>query len=175
MPERTSRAARAQMAALRGRGLLVHASSALVAGRALLFLAPSGGGKSTLAGRLHVMGHQAMGDDETALIIREDGRIDALATMGFQVLFGRPLEVKCAPLAAVCFLEKGRPIALVEVGKTYALYRLFRSLWTPGTASPESVRDLTNAGRIVERTRCVIFRWPLEEDPSAPLEELARS
>jgi hypothetical protein len=49
---------------LRQRGWLpLHASVVVVDGQAVLFLAPSGGGKSTTAAAFHARGHMAVADD----------------------------------------------------------------------------------------------------------------
>lgn len=57
-------------ALLHQRGLLaLHASAVEIDGRAVAFMAPSGGGKSTIAMHLHQLGHRVIADDICALHI----------------------------------------------------------------------------------------------------------
>ena len=59
---------------------LVHASAVRIGARQVLFAAPSGWGKSTLAGLLHRAGHRVLSDDCVQLVAGEDGRIGVIPT-----------------------------------------------------------------------------------------------
>ena len=60
-------------------GSVVHASTVRIGGRHVLFLGPSGWGKSTLAGLLHRHGHAVLSDDCVQLVA-EGGRFRAIPT-----------------------------------------------------------------------------------------------
>lgn len=53
--------------------LLIHASALAIQGRHVLFLGPSGWGKSTLAGLLQRRGHDVLSDDCVQLTVGPDG------------------------------------------------------------------------------------------------------
>ena len=59
---------------------LVHASAVRIGARQVLFAAPSGWGKSTLAGLLHRAGYRVLSDDCVQLVSCEDGRIGVIPT-----------------------------------------------------------------------------------------------
>ena len=61
-------------------GTLIHASAVRIGARQVLFAAPSGWGKSTLAGLLHRAGHRVLSDDCVQLVAGEDGRIGVIPT-----------------------------------------------------------------------------------------------
>jgi hypothetical protein len=64
--------------------LALHASGAVLGGKAVAFLGASGWGKSTLAAALCGRGHKLFSDDIVAL--REDSRADFVVLPGFQSL-----------------------------------------------------------------------------------------
>lgn len=59
---------------------MIHASSAKIGNRHVLFTGPSGWGKSTLAGLLHQRGHLVLSDDCVQLVATTDGRFEAIPT-----------------------------------------------------------------------------------------------
>ena len=86
-------------------GTLIHASAVRIGARQVLFAAPSGWGKSTLAGLLHRAGHPVLSDDCVQLQLDPVGRVRALATYpslrlntdSLQALF--PDQADTAPVA----------------------------------------------------------------------------
>lgn len=71
--------------------LLVHASALAIAGRHALFLGPSGGGKSTLAGLLQHAGHAVLSDD--CVQLEPDGeRFKAIPTYPSLRLYADSIE-----------------------------------------------------------------------------------
>lgn len=87
-------------------GTLVHASTACIGGRHVLFLGPSGWGKSTLAGLLHRAGHAVLSDDCVQLVATPDQRFQAVPTYpslrlnadSLEAVF--PGQVDTAPVAS---------------------------------------------------------------------------
>lgn len=61
-------------------GTLVHASTVRVERRHVLFIGPSGWGKSTLAGLLYQRGHRVLSDDCVQIVAEPDGRFLAVPT-----------------------------------------------------------------------------------------------
>lgn len=59
---------------------VIHASTVRIGQRHVLFLGPSGWGKSTLAGLLHRVGHTVLSDDCIQIVTRPDGRFQAIPT-----------------------------------------------------------------------------------------------
>lgn len=112
-------------------GLLLHASAVKWAGRAFLFSAPSGGGKSTHARHWQeAFGAQAviLNDDKPALRLR-DGTFWA---------YGTPWSGKTprnrndgAPVAAICFLEKAAADRIEPLEAPQALPRLLEQTLRP--------------------------------------------
>ncbi|MFO8182801.1 MAG: hypothetical protein R6U39_01375, partial [Candidatus Aegiribacteria sp.] len=64
---------RVQARAVRGRGAVLHASAVISRERGILFMAPSGGGKSTAARILGEGGYRVLGDDSTVVCRGTDG------------------------------------------------------------------------------------------------------
>lgn len=86
--------------------LLLHAAGVVVDGKAVLFLAPSGGGKSTASS--HAGERRVLSDDHIVLR-RAGGRLLAYGTP-----FGRvPGSPGAAPLGALCLLEKAPRFKLI--------------------------------------------------------------
>ena len=61
-------------------GSLIHASTVRIGSRHVLFLGPSGWGKSTLAGLLYRAGHRVLSDDCVQLVAVPGGRFHAVPT-----------------------------------------------------------------------------------------------
>lgn len=59
---------------------LIHASTVRIGQRHVLFLGPSGWGKSTLAGLLHLAGHTVLSDDCVQIVAEPDGHFRAIPT-----------------------------------------------------------------------------------------------
>lgn len=89
-------------------GMMLHASAVLCDGKAYLFSAPPGTGKSThTAGWLRLLGDRAriLNDDKPALRLFPDGRLLACGTPFSGT---SPLNANvCAPVGGICFLARG--------------------------------------------------------------------
>lgn len=115
-------------------GMLLHAATVMVDGKAYAFSAPSGTGKTT-----HVrLWKRVYGDAVTVLngdkpILRErDGEL---------IAYGTPWCGKerwqtnaSAPLAALCFVQRGEKNAIRALTPPEALDRVFRQLLKPENA-----------------------------------------
>jgi len=115
---------RVQARAVAGRGAVLHASAVSLNGRGLLFLAPSGGGKSTAAAILGSRGFEVLGDDSTVVCMGTDGvwRVIPCASWSWQ----SKTERQAHELGALVLLEKGEPPLLKKLAPLYAAYRIRR-------------------------------------------------
>ena len=111
--------------------LLVHGSTVAVDGRAYLFMAKSGTGKST-----HTrLWRQVFG--ERAVMINDDKPFLQLTDTG-AVAFGSPWSGKhgldsniSAPLAGICILERGQENAIAPITPANALEMLKKQTYLP--------------------------------------------
>lgn len=110
-------------------GLLLHASGAVVEGRALIFPAVSGSGKSTLARKA---GPGRMLADDTLAVVRRDGRWFACATAFYSRL--RTPRTGAWPLRALFFPVKNE-ISVTRLSAAEAVRRLLRNVIGFGDAS----------------------------------------
>ncbi len=115
--------------------LLFHSSSAAVDGRAYLFAAPSGTGKSTHT-RLwrEVLGERVVmiNDDKPLLRFGEDG----ICVYGTPWNGKHRLSVNCnAPVGAICLLSRAPENSIREVSPDEALPRLFSQTYRPDDAA----------------------------------------
>jgi hypothetical protein len=117
-------------------GLLLHASGAVVGGRALIFPGPSGAGKSTLARKA---GPARMLADDTLAVARRGGRWVACATPFYSRL--PPPRPGQWPLRALLFPLKGGA-AVEPVGPAEAARRLLRHVIWFSADGPASARVL---------------------------------
>ena len=115
---------RVQARAVKGRGVVFHASAVLHQGKGILFLAPSGGGKSTAAAILGNSGFIVLGDDSTVVSMGTDGiwRVITCASWTWQSV-KRPDPVE---LGSLTILEKGEPSFITRLSPIYASYRILR-------------------------------------------------
>ncbi len=124
-------------------GLAFHASTVVKNGLALVFLAPSGGGKSTTAGMLESQGYKHLGDD--VIFFRKNG--------SKWFVYGTPLvEKKYKPIKFVgekvkfFFIEKSQGFALKKLESSLALKSLLPQVLTFDRLDKnifENVRDFT--------------------------------
>lgn len=85
-------------ALLRQRGMnVLHASSVVIEGRAVVFIGPQRAGKSTMAHACHACGHAVMADDVTGIVSGE---------RAFHVVPGYS-QIKLNPETAEALLENG--------------------------------------------------------------------
>ena len=112
-------------------GMMLHASAVAVDGRAYLFSAPCGTGKSTHAALWRrTLGERAviLNDDKPAL--RWDGaRFHACGTpWSGKTDLNRP---DCVPLAGVCFLSRGEENSIRPFGGAEAIHALLEQTVRP--------------------------------------------
>lgn len=116
---------RAQLRAVLPGGVLLHASSVAENNGALVFLAPSGGGKSTVMSFLSRKLFGAIADDSLVISRGTDGVIRCLPCGSMKQ--GTGIEnIQGAALKAIFFLEKGAPFLIEPIDPCYAFYRAMR-------------------------------------------------
>ncbi|MCD4847801.1 MAG: hypothetical protein K8R76_06390 [Candidatus Aegiribacteria sp.] len=113
---------RIQSRAVRGRGAVLHASAIVFRQRGILFLAPSGGGKSTAAAILGNSGLEVLGDDSTVVSKGTDGIWRVISCASWKWQSGKHHEP--VKLGSLVFLEKGYPELLERITPLYASYRI---------------------------------------------------
>ena len=130
-------------------GAIIHASSAVIAGRGIIFPGKSGAGKSTIAGCLAARNDfSILSDDRVVVREGEDG----------PVVFGTPwpgdagiARNERAPLRGIFFIRPGPDVRIIEVAPGEAIERLL-----PVTSIPWYDREtvplmLSFLGRLVSR------------------------
>lgn len=116
-------------------GMFLHASAVAVGGKAYLFSAPCGVGKST---------HTALWQDyfgkEKAIIINDDKPAIRFMDGNFYV-FGTPFSGKTdnntnikVPLKAICFLEQAKENTIRKMSAVEALMQIFNQTIRPADA-----------------------------------------
>lgn len=132
--------------------LLFHGSAVEVDGRAYLFTARSGTGKSTHA----ALWRKLFG--ERAVMINDDKPLFRF-TEGEVLVCGTPWDGKhrlssarMAPLQAVCLLERGTENKIREILPAEALGSLFQQTYRPETAQGME-KTLELLGKMTERVR----------------------
>ena len=114
-------------------GMFLHASAVAVDGKAYLFSAPCGVGKST---------HTALWQDyfgkEKAIIINDDKPAIRFMDGNFYV-FGTPFSGKTdnnikVPLKAICFLEQAKENTIRKMSAVEALMQIFNQTIRPADA-----------------------------------------
>ncbi|MHB1844355.1 MAG: hypothetical protein ACYCWW_05910 [Deltaproteobacteria bacterium] len=147
------------------KGALLHSAGIVIEGRAVLCVAPSGGGKSTLSRR--AADRAPVLSDETVCVRWNEPGEPLL--YGSRFWSGDPLPSLAGghPLAAICFLRKGPP-ELRPLGKA----RAFRELMAE-THIPDRPEGFTTIGGfiagLIERLPCWELSFSLDpaEDPLA--------
>jgi hypothetical protein len=117
-------------------GLLVHASSIVLDGGALLFIGHSGAGKSTIAEIAESGGARVLSDDRTILTV-DDG-VRAWGTPWHGTLARTSSD--SAPLHGLFLLHQDSVDALEEVPQSRALKELFVRLIQPRITGSEVTR-----------------------------------
>jgi hypothetical protein len=151
-------------------GALLHGAAVVVGGRAVLCIAPSEGGKTTLCGK--VGGRAPVLSDET-VALRLDGPAPQLA--GTPFWSGEPLPTAGGlfPLAAICFLRKG-PERLMPLGQREALSELLLEWHLP--ERPSAAADaLARASSLISKVPLFALHTTLEGDPLPLLREAAEA
>ncbi|MBD3278891.1 MAG: hypothetical protein GF388_11380 [Candidatus Aegiribacteria sp.] len=151
---------RAQSRAVLGRGAVLHASAAVVIGKGVLFLAPSGGGKSTTVRILKRRGFTILGDDSTIVSRGTDNIWRILPCASYEWSTGeRPPPQR---LHSLFLLEKGEPSLIRELTSRYTCYRILRddSILACGDLQTEERPRLRRTVRLLSRDfPCRLLRW----------------
>lgn len=154
--------------AVLGRGAVLHASCVAFEGRAFVFLAKSGGGKTTISRILERAGGTVIGDDVTIVSRGTDGVLRAMPCGSF-----RPDSITRPPAAVLSrffFLEFGNLVKIPLLDDTYAFYRAMRQSQVmvmryldpaDAIAASEGMREA------VRRAGAGILRFSLEDGPAA--------
>jgi len=156
-------------------GALVHSACAVRNCYGTLFIAPSGGGKTTLLNRLVTEGGLTIvEDDETVLSRGTDGRTRCLPSHRIRLATGID-SAAFAYLKNFVFLEKGNPPSLKRVSPSYALYRSFRENSYIGfhLLTPVEKRQLTGFMYSVFAVfPCFVFSYSPPVNPMEYLREI---
>lgn len=147
-------------------GMMLHASAVVADGRAYLFSAPCGTGKSTHTRLwLRLFGQRAflLNDDKPALRF-EDGAWYAYGTP-----WSGKHDISCnarVPVAGICYLQRGQENAIAPLTGTKAIFCLLEQTARP--PAPEL------RGKILELldkliTRVPIWRLECNMDPNAAI------
>lgn len=138
-------------------GMMLHASAVAMDGRAYLFSAPCGTGKST-----HATLWQSVFGAERAIVLNDDK--PALRWDGVQFLAcGTPWSGKtdtsanlCVPLAGVCFLSRGMHNSIRPYAGTSAIHDLLEQ-----TVRPSEPRLVGQLLAILDRLLTHVPVWQL--------------
>lgn len=133
-------------------GLMLHSSAALTQGKAYLFSAPSGVGKST-----HTALWRKVYGEENVVILNDDK--PAIRIFGDEILvFGTPWSGNSdmnintyAPLGGICFLERGENNEIEQIGTDAALGALLNQ-----TARPQDKHDMDLLLKSAEKVICTV-------------------
>jgi hypothetical protein len=141
-------------------GALLHGAGVVVEGSALLCIAPSEGGKTTLCGKL--ASRVPVLSDET-VALRLDGPGPRLAGTPFWSGERLPTANGLFPLLAVCFLRKG-PGELTPMGQPEPLSELLLE-WHLPERPGAAAAALARASSLVSRLPLFALRSTLDGDP----------
>jgi len=114
------------MGAVLPKGIVLHASSVADQRGAFVFLAPSGGGKSSIMIRLSSDSFGAIADDSVVIATGSDGVVRCLPCGSMKQNTGTE-NIGSAPLKGFFFVEKGVSANCSRVTGKYAFYRAMRS------------------------------------------------
>ncbi len=158
---------RAQLRAVLPDGVVLHASSVGENNAAFLFMAQSGGGKSTVMRKLAMERFGAIADDSTVIALGTDGAVRCLPCGSMKQNMGTE-RIDGAVLKAVYFVEKGMPGFRYRISAEYAFYRAMRisSIMAYGEILLEEQRQArVFLRRLFEMFPAYIVRYGFQEDP----------
>jgi len=159
---------RAQLRAVLPGGVVLHSSSVARNESAFVFLAPSGGGKSTIMGKLAREHFGAVADDSLVISRGTDGVIRCLPCWTMKQQAGTE-SISGAPLKAFYFVEKGTPSVQFSISPAYAFYRVMRhrTIMAFGHVSRVEQEQATAfLAELFASFPAYIIRYGMEEDPS---------
>lgn len=167
---------RAQTRAVIPRGAVLHGSAVAAEERAFLFLATSGGGKSTVRLKLTLEKYGAIGDDSIVISRGTDDVVRCLPCGSMKQNTGIE-DIRGAPLEAVFFLEKGSPPELFRVSGRYGFDRLMRtrSIMAYDMIDQEERRAVRSFLRgVLHEFPVFVFRYGSEDDPMELMDRVDR-
>ncbi len=158
---------RAQLRAVLPGGVVLHASSVAESDSASIFLALSGGGKSTIAGKLTRERYGAIADDSVVIARGTDGVVRCLPCGSMKQNMGTE-KIHGAVLKTIYFVEKGSPGFRYRVSPEYAFYRAARlsSIMAFGNILPEEQKQaMAFLKELFRSFPAYVIRYGLKEDP----------
>lgn len=146
-------------------GMMLHASAIAVDGRAYLFSADSGVGKSTHTG----LWRRVFGADRVAVI--NDDKPALRLRDGIWYACGTPWSGKngrnqnlCCPIGGICFLERGRNNKIEPYTNDEVVFRLLKQTLRPG--DPQRCDKLLSlSGSLLETVP--VWRMECNMEPEA--------
>ncbi len=158
---------RAQLRSVLPGGVVLHASSVAENNSAFVFLARSGGGKSTLMENLTQEKYGAIADDSTVISTGTDDRIRCLPCGSMKQFLGTE-KIDGAILKSFYFVEKGAPGLSFKITPQYAFYRASRisSVLAYEHISEEEQRQaIVFLKLLFDSFPSYIIRYGLSEEP----------
>jgi serine kinase of HPr protein (carbohydrate metabolism regulator) len=158
---------RAQLRAVLPDGVVLHASSVAEDDSASIFLAHSGGGKSTIMRELARERYGAIADD-SVVISRGTDRMIRCLPCGSMKQNMETEKIDGAVLKTIYFVEKGSPVCRCRISAEYAFYRAMRisSIMALGHISLEEQRQsISFLKKLFKMFPAYIIRYGLREDP----------
>lgn len=143
-----------RLLAIKGTSLMLHAAGILAKQRAYLFVAHSGGGKSTLATLSLKKGMTVLNDDR--IIIRKEHDVVKI--------FGNPwhgevekTSPKSASIRDIFFIKKSKFNRVIPMSKRDALIQMLRHSFSLPITNDMVKKRLAICSSIIKRIRCYYF------------------
>ncbi|NOQ23228.1 MAG: hypothetical protein GQ565_11345 [Candidatus Aegiribacteria sp.] len=158
---------RAQLRAVLPGGVVLHASSVAENDAAFVFLAQSGGGKSTIMSKLTQKLFGAIADDSLVIARGTDGVVRCLPCGSMKQYAGTE-NIDGATLKAFYFLEKGSPACRRLITPEYAFYRTMRgsTIMAYGHITKNEQRQAAAfLAELFNSFPAYILRYGIHEDP----------
>ena len=158
---------RAQLRAVLPEGIVLHASSVAENDSASIFLAMSGGGKSTIMSNLSMERFGAIADDSVVIARGTDGVVRCLPC-GSMKQNMETEKIDGAVLKNIYFVEKGAPGFSYRISGEYAFYRAagLSSIMAFGNILPEEQKQaMAFLKELLRLFPVYIIRYGLQEDP----------
>lgn len=140
------------VAAWQSQRFLMHAAGLCLSERAVVVVAPSGGGKSTLMDL--AQGFSSL-SDETLLL-----STSTVVGTPFRSSANKPPEPRTAPIAAVLLLEKAPSSSYSRVDARTALTAILPEMYRPPESLASSAEILHRAKLLAESVPAYRFRFP---------------
>ena len=160
---------RAQLRAVLPEGVVLHASSVAENDVASIFLAMSGGGKSTIMSKLTRERYGAIADDSVVIARGTDGVVRCLPCGSMKQNMETD-RIDGAVLKTIYFVEKGAPGFRYRISGKYAFYRAVNlsSIMAFGNILPEEQKQaMAFLKELFHLFPVHIIRYGIQEDPKA--------